>query len=146
MLQFGHDLSAVETSVYATCYTSGYMLQFGHDLSAVETRFDLYDHRFHFVASIRPRPFSRGNEAKEGDPAKVKYASIRPRPFSRGNYLSEPDESLLLQSFNSATTFQPWKRQLCLAGCYHLPHASIRPRPFSRGNIAMMGLWQYLRM
>jgi hypothetical protein len=36
-LQFGHDLSAVETEVFNSFLTPSDQLQFGHDLSAVET-------------------------------------------------------------------------------------------------------------
>ena len=36
-LQFGHDLSAVETTTGGTEKVPAVMLQFGHDLSAVET-------------------------------------------------------------------------------------------------------------
>ena len=37
MLQWGHDLSAVETPHKATKIQVGLPLQWGHDLSAVET-------------------------------------------------------------------------------------------------------------
>jgi len=37
-LQFGHDLSAVETIRGAVQPATAFWLQFGHDLSAVETR------------------------------------------------------------------------------------------------------------
>ena len=85
LLQFGHDLSAVETSSKSLSKALGSMLQFGHDLSAVETschdwRSD-HEHR----------------------------ASIRPRPFSRGNRYLFLILNLALSCFNSATTFQPWK-------------------------------------
>ena len=62
VLQFGHDLSAVETS-QGDPLNCGYRitLQFGHELSAVETILpDVIAGGFP-CASIRPRPFSRGN-------------------------------------------------------------------------------------
>ena len=60
-------------------------------------------------ASIRPRPFSRGNKALDYFQVGFGSASIRPRPFSRGNVHNTAVPSLV-------------------------GGASIRPRPFSRGD------------
>ena len=65
---------------------------------------------YSYIASIRPRPFSRGNENNRiSIPLYNTRASIRPRPFSRGNHPTTPSK-------NRSNA------------------ASIRPRPFSRGN------------
>ena len=62
------------------------LLQFGHDLSAVETRENRYTYEsVPNPASIRPRPFSRGNIMIGPASLTIYKASIRPRPFSRGN-------------------------------------------------------------
>ena len=109
-LQFGHGHSAVETSKdwpdrlrarrsfnSATAIQpwrrdkgSSYVpadvaLQFGHGHSAVETIRHVRSRQFQRPASIRPRPFSRGDEVEPlaTDPRRI--ASIRPRPFSRGD-------------------------------------------------------------
>ena len=62
------------------------------------------------LASMRPRPFGRGNRPEEDQHTYWPCASMRPRPFGRGN--------------------QPRNVALGLAG----EVASMRPRPFGRGN------------
>ena len=86
------------------------------------------------IASIRPRPFSRGNNELQYQQFKLSKASIRPRPFSRGNKLWWWMGLSFTHSFNSATTFQPWKRVKTTLLVTTNNSASIRPRPFSRGN------------
>ncbi len=51
------------------------------------------------VASMRPRPFSRGNASCCGKTDQFSTASMRPRPFSRGNKRLRviPNERVLLQ-------------------------------------------------
>ena len=39
-------------------------------------------------------------------------ASIRPRPFSHGNQSSVLTNNCIVKSFNSATAFQPWKHMI----------------------------------
>ena len=142
---------------YLPCITS---LQFGHDLSAVETIHGTMAPLRGWAASIRPRPFSRGNDSAITGTHCRHAASIRPRPFSRGNPIVEkfnfpPTWSLQFghdlsavetrswnngshtktACFNSATTFQPWKHQCEPYRPDNLSRASIRPRPFSRGNL-----------
>ena len=95
-LQFGHDLSAVETTGTVSATTPVNQLQFGHDLSAMET------------------PLKHFNLLR------VCVASIRPRPFSRGNFAPCGPKRITLWNFNSATTFQPWKQSGRLAAV--LPH------------------------
>ena len=91
VLQFGHDLSAVETwSLDYKCDPIETTLQFGHDLSAVETIWYGSTYCWSLVASIRPRPFSRGNFRNSYQLCCFCDASIRPRPFSRGNMPQVP--------------------------------------------------------
>ena len=109
-------------------------LQFGHDLSAVETQVACKVKEYRFLASIRPRPFSRGNCLFKFVNGILFLASIRPRPFSRGNYSWNNGSLTRMGCFNSATTFQPWKPRRQLGYFPLVCNASIRPRPFSRGN------------
>ena len=91
-------------------------LQWGHDLSAVETRGTGRGHGRGDQASMGPRPFSRGND-----------------PFALDDYT-------LVERFNGATTFQPWKLgvdQEISGGVWVWSSASMGPRPFSRGNVSV---------
>jgi len=135
MLQFGHDLSAVETEVFNSFLTPSDQLQFGHDFSAVETLTSSNNRIRNKLASIRPRPFSRGNVRHYFQTCEFPCdASIRPRPFSRGNSFMEqwfPYEDGLLQFGHDLSAVEtlicsPYYRNDLLA--------SIRPRLFSRGN------------
>ncbi len=86
-LQFGHDLSAVETKILLPVWgPSTTSLQFGHDLSAVET---LFGERKDTCESLRFNSATTFQPWKQ-DMMKIHHkvysdASIRPRPFSRGN-------------------------------------------------------------
>jgi len=85
-LQFGHDLSAVETNYGVTVKEDYFVLQFGHDLSAVETCLVVR----HGCCIIDALQFGHDLPAVETH-AMINIginptgASIRPRPFSRGN-------------------------------------------------------------
>ena len=63
-------------------------------------------------------------------------ASMGPRPFSRGNTIRWMGYSLMRTRFNGATSFQPWKHAggYSLLSWFWVP-ASMGPRPFSRGNL-----------
>ena len=118
VLQFGHDLSAVETSLRITLQSSKItMLQFGHDLSAVETWRWTWPSR----SEVRPLQFGHDLSAVETE---ITILLCRLQP----------------SCFNSATTFQPWRHEYSLSGV--CPRAaSIRPRPFSRGNCLIIGIF-----
>ena len=108
-LQWGHDLSAVETRrVLADCILLD-QLQWGHDLSAVET----------------PPVVNGDNQIG---------ASMGPRPFSRGNATWWRCCWRRVTRFNGATTFQPWKLAEEDRRGLRDRIASMGPRPFSRGN------------
>ena len=98
------------------------MLQFGHDVGVVETSISSPPRSRTFVASIRPRRWSRGDvvvhEAGDNLP---RHASIRPRRWSRGDYL------LAIR-------------------CVPQSPASIRPRRWSRGDPGLLvGVRTYLK-
>ena len=61
VLQWGHDLSAVETPTMKRRIGRNAKLQWGHDLSAVETPPQPIQCQRVPPASMGPRPFSRGN-------------------------------------------------------------------------------------
>ena len=92
VLQWGHDLSAVETPSAPSSPPQNSGLQWGHDLSAVETTIF---------------PLTRED---------VALASMGPRPFSRGNGSPGRNPRTILTRFNGATTFQPWKQD-CPTDC-----------------------------
>ena len=63
-LQWGHDLSAVETTSASRCTASSRSLQWGHDLSAVETRLSRRQghspRRFNGATTFQPwKPYSQ---------------------------------------------------------------------------------------
>ena len=60
-LQWGHGLSAVETDSTAPDKHGRGKLQWGHGLSAVETVSDMFGCGRGRLASMGPRPFSRGD-------------------------------------------------------------------------------------
>ena len=62
------------------------------------------------LASMGPRPFSRGNAPVVRDTWERLPASMGPRPFSRGNRLTWGKSALRGFGFNGAATFQPRKR------------------------------------
>ena len=135
MLQYGHDLSAVETVSKDQVFAAVFLLRFGHDLSAVET------------GTLTNCTFPTLNQLQYGHD----FSAVETFPPHRLF-------SILHMSFNTATTFQPWKLSLTAehlsrecklqyghdlsavetgnaSKCPHeSDHASIRPRPFSRGN------------
>ena len=158
LLQWGHDLSAVETAspmdglAYGVTASMGPrpfsrgnvgpaffrrrvgMLQWGHDLSAVETT-AVRVHRYFFIgASMGPRPFSRGNaELSRCRPSGL-AASMGPRPFSRGN-----NQAII--RVGDLTSGLQWGHDLSAVETVRGPQAgstnreaSMGPRPFSRGN------------
>ena len=135
-------------------------LQFGHGHSAVETSIAVNVQPIHYLASIRPRPFSRGDRERDiGDAIVIHYASIRPRPFSRGdrNQLRRPariDAASIRPRPFSRGDRSEYRRTKATPGGLQFGHghsavettsahsarrvsmrASIRPRPFSRGDI-----------
>ena len=86
-------------------------LQWGHDLSAVETALTAFLDYGGLDASMGPRPFSRGNPGlnKAGKPiAKLQWGHDLSAVETR-----EPARRTDCHShrFNGATTFQPWKRE-----------------------------------
>ena len=84
-LQWGHGLSAVEIKPDQASKCRQVRLQWGHGLSAVEIMRRPAHEVMDYLASMGPRPFSRGNSVP------VMVLATRP------------------QSFNGATAFQPWK-------------------------------------
>ena len=159
-LQWGHDLSAVETGQPrcsmgrryrpgfngATTFqpwkrrkvkleeSRGLLLQWGHDLSAVETRLK--------KRVLTPRDWLQwGHDlsAVETSMPSNRTASLVVG-LQWGHDLSAVETGRTLSwpanrrpRFNGATTFQPWKRD----GGQRMtpaPRASMGPRPFSRGN------------
>ncbi len=139
VLQFGHDLSAVETLFLHPIGQTCRVLQFGHDLSAVETCPKFVRHDFYTSASIRPRPFSRGNASSDCKP----IASVA--GFNTATTFQPWKQDIMNiyffyhASFNTATTFQPWKPEKINEEKILSLLASIRPRPFSRGNVSSKG-------
>ena len=134
-LQWGHDISAVETGSQGRQRHSGqkgfngattfqpWKLQSTMKSSPKSlsfngaTTFQPWKHgqegpdrRRHPGASMGPRPFSRGNPNERHRRAVLRYASMGPRPFSRGNGPSGPSIERVRLGFNGATTFQPRKR------------------------------------
>ena len=109
-------------------------LQWGRDLSVAETRLpEDPDVRVH-LASMGPRPFSRGDVPYLPYRGAQTGASMGPRPFSRGDMLA----IVCLQQ--SVNTLQ-WGRDLSVAETSYLAAtvtrqsvASMGPRPFSRGD------------
>jgi len=138
-----------------------FALQFGHDLSAVETEIMeaiLEQALFGFNSATTFQPWKPGadltgarrflgfNSATTFQPWKhgrtilsAKYrewlqfghdlSAVETWPQHRYHRHPEP-------CFNSATTFQPWKHDHRGPECGWHEDASIRPRPFSRGNTA----------
>ena len=133
-LQWGHDLSAVETerrivksTTHFRCFNGATTFQPWKRQEATPrwtgrasfngaTTFQPWKHVSGrdinmgiIAASMGPRPFSRGNNSLAGFLIAVAVASMGPRPFSRGNPIFDR---------------QSWDT----------PLASMGPRPFSRGN------------
>ena len=85
-------------------------LQWGHDLSAVETgernRADIQ----HCRASMGPRPFSRGNRGTPRPQVRFDLSLQWGHDLSAVETRETPTTPPTLTSFNGATTFQPWKR------------------------------------
>ncbi len=141
-LQFGHDLSVVETCG-AVGYTSDKCaLQFGHDLSVVETLI------------LLDAMETKVGRLQFGHDLSVVETAVWPKGLGTRRYKLQFGHDLSvvetrygqcplpwpIPRFNSATTFQSWKRD----GIPH-PHlaitASIRPQPFSRGNHPSRTAW-----
>ena len=138
-LQWGHGLSAVEIGFSSDRPNGRRELQWGHGLSAVEIRPHLREHRVGFLASMGPRPFSRGNEPRPTAARDLHAgASMGPRPFSRGND-SAPTRFRIswgrLQWGHGLSAVEI-RCGFCLLALHHL--ASMGPRPFSRGNAEVL--------
>ena len=113
LLQWGHRLSAVETSLTSFRWKRLPKLQWGHRLSAVETiPRGQRRQALHLRASMGPPPFGSGNDSS---------GSAAPSSTPTG--------------FNGATAFRQWKRRPpCVL---HRPgnEASMGPPPFGSGNL-----------
>ena len=122
MLQWGHRLSAMETSVWGHRLSAmetgvgpiAIVLQWGHRLSAMET----HTRR----ASMGPPPF----------------ASMGPPPFGDGNQ-PVPNRRRVCTCFNGATAFRRWKpwNSAILTARNLTDSASMGPPPFGDGNIGL---------
>jgi len=161
-LQWGHDFSAVEIVVvleeivgYDFCFNGATTfqpwkfkrkllsspmvtpLQWGHDFSAVEMLSTASVFMADIPASMGPRLFSRGNHITvvlgTGGASVLQWG----HDFSAVEILEICAASLpQIQSFNGATTFQPWKLGGALPVVAPRAMASMGPRLFSRGNAA----------
>jgi len=158
-LQFGHDLSAVETQIIPGNIYNSRVLQFGHDLSAVETRAgsrtpDLHPRCFNSATTFQPwkrgeftawdqinMMLQFGHDLSAVETLVNQLFTVAQELLQFGHDLSAVETNIMTAvnfahpfGFNSATTFQPWKRSLKGVGHFFAFNASIRPRPFSRGN------------
>ena len=111
MLQWGHRLSAVETSNVAVMRRRpSSVLQWGHRLSAVETCRSWDGRGPGPIASMGPPPFGSGNAAHCSVSGLSGGASMGPPPFGSGNRRRWCHAVPCLHSFNGATAFRQWKR------------------------------------
>ena len=62
------------------------------------------------LASMRPKPFSLGNNRPEGQAKWNLLASMRPKPFSLGNRVAAHYPNSRRNCFNEAQAFQPGKQ------------------------------------
>ena len=110
MLQWGHRLSAVETSNVAVMRRRpSSVLQWGHRLSAVETCRSWDGRGPGPIASMGPPPFGSGNAAHCSVSGLSGGASMGPPPFGSGNRRRWCHAVPCLHSFNGATAFRQWK-------------------------------------
>ena len=122
MLQWGHRLSAVETSRYTPIALSMFWLQWGHRLSAVETcpQAPGDDHAGLGIAlSMFWLQWGHRLSAVE--------TRERRRP---GGYCE--------WRFNGATAFRQWKRFRGYQTSTESPSASMGPPPFGSGNASLL--------
>ena len=87
------------------------------------------------LASMEPRPFSRGDSSIHALVMSARKASMEPRPFSRGDNEGSPYENIRLPGFNGAATFQSRRLAVETSGSSVYNPASMEPRPFSRGDM-----------
>ena len=110
-------------------------LQWGRGLSAAEMttlldRLAAADAGFNGAAAFQPRKFRARRAASRGR----LLASMGPRPFSRGNDASPSAHRGHRDCFNGAAAFQPRKSHGQISSTTTTASASMGPRPFSRGN------------
>ena len=137
LFQFGHDFSAMETALSARCPTVGDVVSirprlFSHGDKKITEEAGSRLGSFNSATTFqpwRPQPWRRGIRS-------VWSVSIRPRLFSHGDPVGwlEISDIREIWSFNSATTFQPWRRGSKMASASQNPRVSIRPRLFSHGD------------
>jgi len=85
------------------------MLQWGHGDGAVEEEVESLRPATAKIASMGPRRWSRGREARSGKTWHVDSASMGPRRWSRGREPEIPAELVRAPCFNGATAMEPWK-------------------------------------
>ena len=135
-LQWGHDLSAVETppssagSAGDNCFNGATTFQPWKHVHLPNWK------ERNILASMGPRPFSRGNLAKSLT-GRAKLLSFNGATTFQPWKLDQWRTSRPLTcSFNGATTFQPWKPHHFAGDQFDESPASMGPRPFSRGNLS----------
>ena len=134
-LQWGHRLSAMETAEMLMENVAASGLQWGHRLSAMETFLCQSANRQLHTPSMGPPPFSDGNLSASNPPFPATP------PLQWGHRLSAMETLLTpcaatmgLSPFNGATAFQRWKRGHRRARGRRRSLPSMGPPPFSDGN------------
>ena len=134
VLQWGHRLSAMETAACSEASQCISKLQWGHRLSAMETvEIDRQAHDL-AQASMGPPPFGDGNRQVRGLPEGAGKASMGPPPFGDGNRPGPRRPGRSCGSFNGATAFRRWKPDIEDAADHDHAVASMGPPPFGDGN------------
>ena len=139
-LQWGHRLSAMETSASLKASAESPSLQWGHRLSAMETGGHGMTTRTEaLVPSMGPPPFGDGNRQRPPWRWRATLPSMPP-PFGDGNRSAPPVGRF--RNLQWATAFRP-SRCLCLQWGHRLSAMETRPRsvaspmgppPFGDGN------------
>ena len=111
VLQWSHDLSAMDTTLFCCTVAATTFLQWSHDLSAMDTR-----HRSQKIC--RPADLQWSHDLSAMDTC-----------------LHECEHDSGHSAFNGATTFQPWIHLAQLLGAAHDGLPSMEPRPFSHGYL-----------
>ena len=108
-LQWGHRLSAMETSVDRTSSALRMALQWGHRLSAMETYSKAACIASSQGPSMGPPPFGDGNRQGQQRHWRGVRPSMGPPPFGDGNRPCPGWASCPCRPFNGATAFRRWK-------------------------------------
>ena len=133
-LQWGHRLSAMETTMLTVMNGSVRTLQWGHRLSAMETRLHPLVRRIVIVAaSMGPPPFGDGNVRLVAGKRLRIHASMGPPPFGDGNDGPQNRRNSDRQASMGPPPFgdgNVWP----VADALRRNGASMGPPPFGDGN------------